>query len=134
MTQKNFLSNLLKKNPDAVIVGSLGNISKDLSRKRSVPNEMILIRGAMGCAIGAGVGYATGNPKKHVIVVIGDGACLMKLGSLSTAIKYINGFKRKKPNLEIHVLNNSKYASCGGQETNFDYLPEFPYINFHEID
>lgn len=113
MTQKNYLLKLLKRNPKAIIVGSLGSISKDL---KDIPhNNKVLIKGAMGCAIGVGLGIAL-NTDKNVIVVIGEGSLLMKLGSLSTVRRY------KPKNLKIIVLQNNSYASCGGQENNFKYL------------
>lgn len=109
MIQKEFLGELLEKNKQAIIVGSLGTISNDL------PDGAIKVKGAMGCAIAVGLGYALGS-KKKVIVVIGEGSLLMKLGSLSTVERY------KPKNLEIVVIDNGVYASTGGQENNFRYL------------
>lgn len=112
MTQHEFISNLCAENPNAVIIGSLGTISNDLD-KVAHPNK-ILVRGAMGCVMGIGLGYALHTDKK-VIVLVGDGALLMHLGSVATIGRY------NPKNLEIIVLNNNSYASCGGQETNFEY-------------
>ena len=118
MTQRNFLSNLCANNKDAIIVGSIGTISYDL-KDFEHPNK-ILIKGAMGAAIGCGLSYAL-NTNKQVIVVIGDGSFLMKMGSISTVLKH------KPVNLKIIIINNNSYKSCGGQGTNFrfikDYLP-----------
>lgn len=120
MTQTRFLSSLCKKNPKATIVGSLGTISYDLSQIEH-PNK-VLIKGAMGAAIGCGLGIALHSPKK-VIVVIGDGSFLMKMGSLSTVMAH------RPKNLRVIILNNNCYKSCGGQKTNFRfikrYLPKF---------
>lgn len=113
MTQKEYLSKLLKQNKNAIIIGSLGTISRDLSEIEH--NNKILIRGAMGCVMGVGLGIAL-NTKKKVIVIIGDGAFLMKAGSIST----INRYAPK--NFEMIIMNNGKYESCGGQSTNFKYL------------
>src|SRR3990167_5568932 len=96
--QKEFLSNLLLNNQDAIIVGSLGTISYDLE-KIEHPNK-IVIKGAMGCVMGLGLGYAL-NTEKEVIVIIGDGSFLMKMGSISTVLKY------NPKNLRIIVLNNN---------------------------
>lgn len=112
MIQSEFISSLLKRNKNAVIIGSLGTISKDLSK---IPHKhKILVKGAMGCVLGIGLGYAL-NTRKKVIVLIGDGAFLMKAGSIAT----INRYAPK--NLEVIILDNGKYQSCGGQETNFKY-------------
>jgi thiamine pyrophosphate-dependent acetolactate synthase large subunit-like protein len=108
MTQKEFLSSL---SDDAIIVGSLGTISKDLEGRKNA----VLVKGAMGCAVGVGLGIAL-NTKKKVIVAIGEGALLMKLGSLATVARY------RPKNLEIIIINNGVYASTGGQKNNGDWL------------
>ena len=113
MNQKKYLLNLSKKNKNALIIGSLGTISYDLTE---LPHkDKLMVRGAMGCVMGIGLGYAL-NSRKKVIVVIGDGAFLMKMGSTATILKH------KPKNLEVHVLNNNKFMSCGGQETSFKYI------------
>lgn len=128
MTQKEFLSNLLTNNQDAIIIGSIGTISYDLS---DIPHpRKILIRGAMGAALGCGLGYAL-NTDDRVIVVIGDGSFLMKMGSISTILKH------NLPNLKIIIINNNAYKSCGGQSTNFcaikDLIKDLPQFEIHEI-
>jgi len=110
MTQKNYLSNLSKNNPDAILVGSIGTISYDLGEIEH--ENKVLIRGAMGAAMGCGLGIAL-NTDKQVIVVIGDGSFLMHMGSMSTILKH------NLPNLKVIVINNNSYKSCGGQSTNF---------------
>jgi phosphonopyruvate decarboxylase len=111
--------------PDAVIIGSLGNISSDL---KDIPHQnKILVKGAMGCVMGIGLGYAM-NTKKKVFVVIGDGAYLMKAGSAASILHY------KPKNLSIVILNNGQYASCGGQETCFGAIKNlvpFPVYEIH---
>lgn len=109
--QKDLLSNLLKRNPRAVFIASLGTICYDLEKVIQELNwkgEAYFIRGAMGCATSIALGYAL-NSKKKIICVIGDGAAMMKLGSFITVEHY------KPKNLEIHVIQNEKYASTGGQ-------------------
>ena len=113
MTQKEFISKLLKKNKRATIVGSLGTISKDLLELDNGKNCIIPIKGAMGCAIGVGLGIALSS-KEKVIVVVGDGSYLMKMGSVSTVLE------ESPKNLKIYILNNNCYASTGGQLINFD--------------
>lgn len=108
----NVISKLLHNLEDCVIVGSLGNISKELERLDNGKNKLILVKGAMGCAMGVGLGYAL-NTDKQVYVLIGDGAFLMKMGSLAT-IEALN-----PKNLHIIILNNNCHDSCGGQPTNF---------------
>lgn len=124
MTQKEFLTNLCENNKDAVIIGSIGTISYDLGTIDH-PNK-ILIRGAMGAALGCGLGYALNSPKQ-VIVVVGDGSFLMKMGSVSTILKH------NLPNLKVIVINNKSYRSCGGQSTNFDAIKNLVPFEVYEI-
>ena len=122
-TQKEFILKLLKRNKGAIIIGSLGTISKDLVELGG--KNIIPVKGAMGCCLGLGLGYAL-NTKKKVIVLVGDGSLLMKMGSISTILRY------KPKNLKVIVLNNNCYASCGGQETNFNFVKK--YIPFKIIE
>lgn len=126
MTLQNFLSNLLDKTNDAIIVGSLGNISKTLQELDNKKNRLVLIKGAMGCVTGVGLGIAL-NTSKKVIVLIGDGAFLMKQGSMATILKY------KPKNLEIIILNNNRHESCGGQPTNFQFIRDYLPSSFFKI-
>lgn len=119
MTQKEFISNLLQKNKDAIIIGSLGTISYDLDQIEH-PNK-ICIRGAMGCAMAVGLGYALAKPDKKIIVLIGDGAFLMKAGSAAT-IRACD-----LPNLKVYIIDNGVHRSTGGQPTNFKRF--FPMVS-----
>lgn len=126
--QTQLLTNLLQ-NKDAVIIGSLGTISYDLTNIEH-PNK-ILIRGAMGSVLGIALGYAL-NTDKKVICIIGDGSFIMKMGFLATYMKY------KPKNLEIHIMNNGCFKSCGTQQTNFDkvskLLYKVPNLYIHTLD
>jgi len=113
----------LKRNKEAIIVGSLGTISYDL--KEISHKHKIIIKGAMGCVMGVGLGIAL-NTDKKVIVLIGDGSFLMKMGSMATILRY------KLKNLKVIILNNNSYKSCGGQETNFKYIKK--YVPFKIIN
>jgi len=116
MTQKDFLSKLLLKNKEAIIVGSLGTIAKDLD---SIPHRYkIPVRGAMGMSMSVALGVAL-NTERKVISVIGDGSFLMKMGSMSTILRH------KPKNLSIYILNNNCYASTGGQDINFKYVAQY---------
>jgi len=122
--QKQFLTSLCEDNPNSVIIGSIGTISYDLNEIEH--NNKILVRGAMGGVLAIGLGYALAKPEKEVIVVIGDGSYLMKMGTSATIEKYY------LPNLRIIVLNNKKYCSCGFQETNFEYIKDL--VPFQVVD
>jgi len=65
--------------------------------------------GSMGCAAAVGLGIAEQQPGQRVLVLDGDGAALMKLGSMATVAC------RRPPNLVHIVLDNEAYDSTGGQ-------------------
>jgi len=126
MTQKDFLINLCEQNPNAIIIGSIGTISYDLT---DIPHKhKIFLRGAMGSAMSVGLGYAIGQPKKLVIVVIGDGSFLMCMGHISTILKH------KPHNLKVIIIKNNCYQSCGGQKNNFESIENLlpSYFQVHE--
>jgi len=101
----------LRRNKGATIVGSLGTISKDLQELDDGRNCILPVKGAMGCAMAVGLGIAISSREK-VIVLVGEGSFLMKLGTIAT----INRYRQK--NLKIIIIKNNKYESCGGQENN----------------
>ena len=65
----------------------------------------------MGGAIPLALGLALAQPGRHVLVVSGDGALLMSLGALVTAVG------AGAANLTIVVLDNGRYEVTGGQKT-----------------
>jgi sulfopyruvate decarboxylase subunit beta len=65
----------------------------------------------MGGAVPLGLGLAIAQPARQVIVVSGDGALLMSLGSLVSVIA------AEVTNLTIVVLDNGLYEVTGGQKT-----------------
>ena len=118
MKQSEFLYIFCKTHPDVWIIGSIGTISYDLSNIGH--RRKHLIRGAMGAALGCGLGFAMARPQEKVVVIIGEGSLLMHLGSISTILKH------SLPNLKVLVISNGCYASCGGQANNFEVIE--PYI------
>src|SRR5207253_1176317 len=65
----------------------------------------------MGGAIPLALGLAMAQARRHVLVVSGDGALLMNLGSLVTVVG--SGVT----NLTVVVLDNQLYEVTGGQKT-----------------
>lgn len=65
----------------------------------------------MGGAVPFGLGLALAQPRRRVIVVTGDGALLMSLGSL------VSVAGAEAANLTVVVLDNGLYEVTGGQET-----------------
>jgi phosphonopyruvate decarboxylase len=95
--------------PDALLVTTTGYTSRELYTIDDRPSNFYLV-GAMGSAISVGLGVATAT-SSPVIVVDGDGALLMRLGSLATAGAY------GRTGLVHVVLDNGQHESTGGQRT-----------------
>ncbi len=67
--------------------------------------------GSMGCASSLGLGLAKARPDKRIVVLDGDGALLMRMGTLATV-----GYER--PSNLVHVLlDNEAHDSTGTQAT-----------------
>src|SRR5437763_4095920 len=65
----------------------------------------------MGGAIPLALGLAIAQPDRQVLVISGDGALLMNLGSLVTVVG------TGVTNFTVVVLNNRLYEVTGGQQT-----------------
>lgn len=90
------------------IVATTGKIGRELFTLGDCNNHLYVV-GSMGCASGIGLGIQQVLPKQGVLVLDGDGAVLMKMGTLA-AIGYY------KPLRFIHViLDNESYESTGSQ-------------------
>jgi len=68
--------------------------------------------GAMGCVSSIAIGVSIGKPNLPIVIIDGDGALIMRMGSLST-----NGYLKPKNTLHI-LLDNQQHQSTGGQSTN----------------
>jgi len=108
------VKNIMDNVTDELVITSAGKISREVYHVRDRP-ENFYIQGAMGSALGVGIGVAL-NTKKKVIVIAGDGECLMNLDTL-VMMKKLN-----LPNLELIILDNNKYQSTGGQKTISDAI------------
>jgi len=104
------LERLLAVLPEAAaVIATTGKCGRELFTLADRPQHLYQV-GSMGCAAGMGLGVAltAGRP---VVVVDGDGAALMKLGTLATIGAHAPG------NLVHLVLDNGTYDSTGGQAT-----------------
>jgi phosphonopyruvate decarboxylase len=104
------LERVLAAVPESVpIVATTGKTGRELFTLADRPQHLYLV-GSMGCASGVGLGIAL-NTERRVVVLDGDGAALMKLGTMATI-----GAMRPK-NLVHVLLNNGVHDSTGGQAT-----------------
>ncbi|TRB17068.1 phosphonopyruvate decarboxylase [Rhizobium rhizogenes] len=94
---------------NTVVVSTTGKCSRELFTLHDDDRHLYQV-GSMGCASGMGLGIAL-NSSAETVVIDGDGALLMKLGSLAT-----NGAMQPR-NLHHIVLDNRSYDSTGGQPT-----------------
>ncbi|MDA0998871.1 MAG: phosphonopyruvate decarboxylase [Proteobacteria bacterium] len=104
------MERMLAALPDqAAIIATTGKCGRELFTIADRPQHLYQV-GSMGCAAGMGLGAALCT-ERPVVVVDGDGALLMKLGTLATIGAYA-------PRNLIHlVLDNGTYDSTGGQPT-----------------
>ncbi len=114
------LERLLAVIPDsAAVVATTGKCGRELFTLADREQHLYQV-GSMGCATGMGLGVALHTPRR-VVVLDGDGAALMKLGTLATVGAY-------RPGGLIHVLlDNGVHDSTGGQATSSPVV-DFPAV------
>ena len=95
--------------PAAAVIATTGKCGRELFTLADRPQHLYQV-GSMGGASGMALGVAL-NVSRPVVVLDGDGAALMKLGSFATIGAYA-------PSSFIHiVLDNGVHDSTGGQPT-----------------
>ena len=93
----------------AAVVATTGKAGRELFTIADRPQHIYQV-GSMGCASAMGLGVAL-NSGRPVAVLDGDGAALMKMGSLATV-------GAQAPENLVHVvLDNGVHDSTGGQAT-----------------
>ena len=104
------LETLLAEIPgEAAVIATTGKCGRELFTLGDRPQHLYQV-GSMGCASAMGLGVAI-NTGHTVVVVDGDGAALMKLGSMATIGAH-------RPRNLVHVLlDNGVHDSTGGQPT-----------------
>lgn len=108
--RREFVSTLLGKLPEALVVTGLGSASYDVFAAGDRPGNYYLW-GAMGGAAPLALGLALAQPEKSVVCITGDGEQLMGIGSLGS-------IAAKQPrNLTIVVLDNGHFGETGMQRS-----------------
>lgn len=95
---------------EALFIATTGKTGRELFELGHRPGQLYVV-GGMGCASGIGLGICLGRPDLKTIVLDGDGAALMKLGSMATIGHYL------PENLLHIILDNEAHESTGGQPT-----------------
>lgn len=97
-------------NANALIVCNIGFPSRELYHAMDRKENFYML-GSMGLASSIGLGIALVQPGRKVIVLEGDGAVLMNLGTLATIANFAPG------NYLMVILDNCCYGSTGSQPT-----------------
>ena len=105
---------------DEAIIATTGKTGRELFTLADRANHLYVV-GGMGTASAIGFGVAHALPPQPVVVLDGDGAALMKMGSFATI-----GFYQPEKFLHI-VLDNEVHDSTGGQQTSS------PTVRFAEV-
>ena len=104
------LEKVVLEAPDsAALIATTGKCGRELFTIADRVQHLYQV-GSMGCASAMGLGVAL-NVDRPVIVLDGDGAALMKMGSLATI-----GAQAPRNLIQI-VLDNGVHDSTGGQAT-----------------
>ena len=94
---------------EAAVIATTGKTGRELFTLRDREQHLYQV-GSMGCASGMGLGVAL-TTGRRTVVLDGDGAALMKLGTFATIGAY-------QPRGLLHVLlDNGVHDSTGGQAT-----------------
>ena len=95
---------------EAAVIATTGKTGREFYEVGDQKNQFYMV-GSMGCALAFGFGIAVAKPNLKVIVIDGDGALLMRTGSMATVGAY-------KPKNLVHILiDNEAHDSTGGQGT-----------------
>ncbi|EWY36243.1 aldehyde dehydrogenase [Skermanella stibiiresistens SB22] len=110
LDRREVVRRLLADRQDLLVVTGLGSASYDVMAAGDHDNNYYLWA-AMGSAAMVGLGLATAQPGKSVLVITGDGEMLMGFGALATIAL------RRPANLTIAVLDNGHFGETGMQES-----------------
>lgn len=95
---------------EVAVVATTGKTGRELYEVGDRENQFYMV-GSMGCALAFGLGIALCKPNLKVVVLDGDGALLMRTGSMATVGAY-------RPKNLVHILiDNEVHDSTGGQGT-----------------
>lgn len=93
-----------------VVIATTGYTGRELFALADRPNHFYMV-GSMGCATALGLGLSQARPDLRVVVIDGDGAALMRMGTFATIGSQAGG------NLIHLLLDNQMHESTGGQPT-----------------
>jgi len=115
------VSTLLQDRKDLLVVTGLGSASYDVMAAGDHDGNYYLWA-AMGSACMVGLGLATAQPDRPVVVITGDGEAMMGFGALASIAL------RLPRNLTIVVLDNGHFGETGMQVSHAGYGIELDKI------
>lgn len=96
--------------PDSLYIATTGFTGRELYEMGDNEHNFYMV-GSLGCASSFALGLSLSRPDKKIIVLDGDGALLMRMGSLAVNAAY-------RPANILHILfDNNAHESTGGQFT-----------------
>ncbi|MBO6505795.1 MAG: phosphonopyruvate decarboxylase [Kordiimonadaceae bacterium] len=105
---------------DAAVIATTGKCGRELFTLNDRDQNFYMV-GSMGSASAIGLGIACAQPSRPVFVLDGDGAALMRLGTMST-------IGQQSPKNLVHIiLDNGAHDSTGGQSTGSESI-DFPNV------
>lgn len=110
LDRRDVVATLMRDPGELLVITGLGAATYDVGVTGDRPQNFYLW-GAMGGTAMIGLGLALAQPKKHVLIITGDGEMLMGMGSLATVAAA--GVR----NLSIAVLDNGRYGETGSQHS-----------------
>lgn len=110
LTRARLISALMAELTDELLVTTTGYLSRQVHHERDRPDTFYM-QGSMGHASAIGTGMAMAHPDRRTVVLDGDGAFLMHLGTGSTI------GASDASNLVHIVVDNGCYESTGCQPT-----------------
>lgn len=111
-SRREVLERIVARTPEdrTVVIGTTGYTGRELSAIADRANHFYMV-GSMGCATSIGLGLSLARPDLRVVVIDGDGAALMRMGSFATVGAY------GQSNLLHLLLDNACHESTGAQAT-----------------
>nr|VFK09768.1 MAG: phosphonopyruvate decarboxylase [Candidatus Kentron sp. LPFa]VFK25994.1 MAG: phosphonopyruvate decarboxylase [Candidatus Kentron sp. LPFa] len=96
--------------PGDVFLATTGYTGRELFALDDRDNQLYMV-GSMGCISSLALGLALAQPQRRIVAIDGDGALIMRMGTLAT-------IGHQCPDNLLHlVLDNTCYESTGGQYT-----------------
>jgi phosphonopyruvate decarboxylase len=104
------LAALLERCGEFAAISTTGYMSRELAARGNGERHFPM-QGSMGFALAIALGISRAQAERPLFVVDGDGALIMRLGSLATV-------GADRPRHLVHLaIDNGTYASTGGQRT-----------------